>query len=76
MQEMTNIEKLQAGLAMARKLEPQFKADLEKLTVPQLKALVKTVRSTRGMTVKSHYIHALLAWHTKQCIKASGYVQQ
>jgi hypothetical protein len=74
--QMDNMERLRVGLQMDHDLSPAFKADLEKLTVPQLKAMVAKRRSTRGMTVKSHYIHAMLAWHRKECLKVAGYVQQ
>lgn len=71
-----NKARLDAGFALARETKPAFRAEIDKLTVPQLKAMVRKVRSTHGMTVRQHYVDALLSWHTGECLKAAGYVQE
>lgn len=65
--------KMDLGYQMAAALQPQFEAEIRTKTVPELKALVRKFRSTKGMTVKSHFIDALLSWHTGECLKAAGY---
>jgi hypothetical protein len=72
----SNFEKLQAGLRIARATQDEFKSDLAQLTVPQLREMVRKVRSTRGMSVRQHYVDALLSWHTGECLKAAGYIPE
>lgn len=74
-----NKQALDRGLALARKTESAFIEQLNHLKVPQLKAMVAKVRpraGMRGMSVRQHYVDALLSWHTDECLKAAGYVQE
>lgn len=70
---------LDRGLELARETGPAFAEQLKHLKVSQLKAMVAKVRpraGMRGMSVRQHYVDALMSWHTGECLKAAGYVQE
>lgn len=75
-----NKAKLDAGMKLAERTQPQFIDEISKLTVPRLKALCQKAgiprAGLRGLTVKQHFIDKLASWHTGECLKAAGYVQE
>lgn len=69
---------LDRGYALARKTEPALRAQLDALSVPQLKALALKAIPGRvrgyGLTTRRDFVDVLLTWHTNECLKAAGYV--
>jgi len=68
-----NAEAIDRGYALAESRLPALRETWSAMTVPQLKALVSTMRSTRGMQVKQHYLDALEAKTIEACLAECGY---
>lgn len=72
-----NDARLKLGLQTARDLAPAFEAELRKLTVPELKAMISKFRTiTPEMKTKQHFIDVMMSWHAGECLKQAGYKRE